>query len=328
MAPPFDLSWTPALENKLSTQIDGQLPDFIAEDHPQFSIFLKHYYQFLESAELQLTVNIDNILLEVESDTNLLNEDGTLIVTEVGSGSTGKFVAGETITGGTSYATATVLVEDLGDETPRLFISSQQLFETRETVTGGTSGASGVVTQYRANPVQNIQQLLAYADIDNTIFDFIEEFRKSFMAGIPSNLANGINKRNLEKHIRELYRRKGTKEAAKLFMKILLDENAEVFYPNQYMLKSSAADWDKPTVIRCSASGNVVADDLIGQSITGGTTLATALVESSTTFAVAGGISYIEFQISSVIGTFTDGETIYGTSSTDDVRYNFVIQQF
>ena len=327
MAPPFDLSWTPALENKLSTQIDGQLPDFIAEDHPQFSIFLKHYYQFLESAELQLTVNIDNILLEVETDTNLLNEDGTLIVTEVGSGSTGKFVAGETITGGTSYATATVLVEDLGDETPRLFISSQQLFETGETVTGGTSGASGVVTQYRANPVQNIQQLLAYADIDNTIYDFIEEFRKSFMAGIPSNLANGINKRNLEKHIRELYRRKGTKEAAKLFMKILLDENAEVFYPNQYMLKSSAADWDKPTVIRCSASGNVVADELIGQSITGGTTLATALVESSTTFAVAGGISYIEFQISSVIGTFKDGETIYGTSSTDDVRYNFVIQQ-
>ena len=89
MAPPFDLSWTPELENKLSTQIDGQLPDFIAEDHPQFSIFLKHYYQFLESAELQLTVNIDNILLEVESATNLLNEDGTLVVTEAGSGSTG-----------------------------------------------------------------------------------------------------------------------------------------------------------------------------------------------------------------------------------------------
>ena len=40
MAPPFDLNWTPALENKISTQIDGQLPDFIAEDHPKFSQFL------------------------------------------------------------------------------------------------------------------------------------------------------------------------------------------------------------------------------------------------------------------------------------------------
>ena len=113
MAPPFDLNWTPALENKLSTQIDGQLPDFIAEDHPQFSNFLKSYYQFLEAGELRLTVNIDNILLEVETASNLLNEDGTLIVAEVGSGSTGKFIESETITGGTSKATATVLVEDL-----------------------------------------------------------------------------------------------------------------------------------------------------------------------------------------------------------------------
>ena len=238
-----------------------------------------------------------------------------MIVTEAGSGSTGKFIEGEIITGGTSYATATVLVEDLGDATPRLFISSQQLFETGETVTGGTSGASGVVTRYRANPVQNIQQLLAYADIDNTIYDFIEEFRKSFMNGIPTDIANGVNKRNLEKHIGELYRRKGTKEGAKLFMKILLDEEAEVFYPNQYMLKLSAADWDKPIIIRCSTTGNVVADELIGQSITGASSLATALVESSTTFSVAGGVSYIEFQISSVVGTFVDGETIYGISS-------------
>ena len=67
MAPPFDMSWTPELENKLSTQIDGQLPDFIAEDHPQFSKFLKSYYQFLESGELQLTVDITNILLEIET---------------------------------------------------------------------------------------------------------------------------------------------------------------------------------------------------------------------------------------------------------------------
>ena len=327
MAPPFDLNWTPALENKISTQIDGQLPDFIAEDHPKFSQFLKSYYQFLEAGELQLTVNIDNILMEVDTATNILNEDGTLIVTEVGTGSTGKFVDGETITGGTSYSTATVLVEDLGHTTPRMFISSQQLFQTGETVTGGTSGASGTVTRYRANPVQNIQQLLAYADIDNTIYDFIEEFRKSFMEGIPSNLANGINKRNLEKHIRELYRRKGTKEGAKLFMKILLDETSDIFYPNQYMMKASDADWDKPTIIRCASSGAAVARELIGQSVTGRTSAATALVENSTTFAAAGGISYVEFELSSIVGTFEVGETLYGLSSVEDVQYDFIVKQ-
>jgi len=323
----FDMSWTPELKNKLSTQIDGQLPDFIAEDHPKFSQFLKSYYQFLEAGELRLTVNIDNILLEVSTATNLLNEDDSLIVTESGSGSTGKFIEGEIITGGTSYATATVLVEDLGYTTPRMFISSQQLFETGETVTGATSGASGVVTRYRANPVQNIQQLLAYADIDNTIYDFIEEFRKSFMEGIPSNLATGINKRNLEKHIRELYRRKGTKEAAKLFMRILLDETAEVFYPNQYMMRASDADWDKPTIIRCSSVGSAIGDELVGQSITGQNSSATALVENSTTLIAAAGVSYVEFELSNITGTFQAGETLYGVSSVEDVQYDFVIRE-
>ena len=324
---PFDLSWTPTLENKLSSQIDGQLPDFIAEDHPKFSRFLKHYYQFLESGELRVDVNIDNILLEVETSTNLLGEDGTLVVTEVGSGSTGKFIAGETITGGTSKATATVLVEDLGNKNPRLFISSQQLFETGETVTGATSGASGTVTQYRANPVQNIQQMLAYADIDNTIYDFIEQFRKSFMEGIPSNLATGIDKRNLEKHIRELYRRKGTKEGAKLFMKILLDENAEVFYPNQYMLRTSDADWDKPTILRCSIVGASTPSEIIGQSITGEISDATALVEDAAVFTAAGGISYAEIQISNLVGSFQVDETIFATSSVQDIRFNFIVRQ-
>ena len=321
------MSWTPELENKLSTQIDGQLPDFIAEDHPQFSKFLKSYYQFLESGELQLTVDIDNILLEVQTPTNLLLEDGTLIVTESGVGSTGKFEVGETITGGTSYATAKVLVEDLGNATPKIFISAQQLFETGETVTGGTSGAIGVITKYRANPVQNIQQLLANTNIDNTIYDFIEEFRKSFMAGIPTNIANGINRRDLEKHIGDLYRRKGTSEGFKLFIKILLNESAEIFYPNQYMMKSSSGDWDKPTVIRVSSPDEIDADELVGQSITGESSLATALVESSTTFSVSGGTSYIEFEISSVVGTFENGETAYGISGKGDIRFNFIINK-
>ena len=168
---------------------------------------------------------------------------------------------------------------------------------------------------------------MAYADIDNTIYDFLEEFRKSFMEGIPSNLATGIDKRNLEKHIRELYRRKGTKEGAKLFMKILLDENAEVFYPNQYMLRTSDADWDKPTVLRCSTVGSSVPSEIIGQSITGQDSNATALVEDITVFTAAGGISYIEVQISNVVGSFQVDETIYATSSVQDVRFNFIVRQ-
>ena len=49
------------------------------------------------------------------------------------------------------------------------------------------------------------------------------------MNAIPENLATGVNKRNLIKNIRELYRAKGTKEGHKIFIRMLLDENAEIF---------------------------------------------------------------------------------------------------
>ena len=89
-------------------------------------------------------------------------------------------------------------------------------------ITGATSGSTATVSEYRANPVQNIQQLLEYANVDNTIFDFLEQFRKSFMNAIPNTLASGVSKRNLIKNIKDLYASKGTSEATKLFMKIIL----------------------------------------------------------------------------------------------------------
>ena len=73
---PFDNGYSSNLINKLSPLIEGQVPDFIQADHAVFVRFLKHYYQYLESGELRLTVSIDNMLLEVETKTFLLLEDG------------------------------------------------------------------------------------------------------------------------------------------------------------------------------------------------------------------------------------------------------------
>ena len=75
-----------------------------------------------------------------------------------------------------------------------MFISSQQKFQTGETITGATSGATATITKYRANPVQNIQQLLEYANTDNTIYDFLDQLRNSFMNSIPNTLATGVSK--------------------------------------------------------------------------------------------------------------------------------------
>ena len=102
---PFDGRYSPDLINKVSTQIDGQFPDFVADDHPIFSTFLQSYYKYLESGELVVSATIDNVLLELETTTRLLDEEDNRIVLETGTGTTGKFIVGETITGATSGAT-------------------------------------------------------------------------------------------------------------------------------------------------------------------------------------------------------------------------------
>ena len=331
---PFDIGYSSDLTTKISPLIEGQVPDFVQADHALFVKFLKSYYQFLEAGELRVTVNIDNLLLELETPSKVLDVDGEQIVLENGTlatgetvGTDGKFVVGETITGSTSKATATILVDDLGNSTPRMFISSQQQFQTGETITGGTSGATGTVDRYRGNPVQTIQQLVEYANVDNTIFDFLNQMRESFMNAIPNDLAAGIDRRNIIKNIRELYRAKGTSEGHKTFLRMILGEDSEIVYPNKFMMRSSDGNWVSAIILRCSPGVNAISTEIIGTTITGASSGATAVVSGALSTA-EGGVAIVEFELNpdSIVGTFTDGETITGTSTVQDVSMTFTVR--
>ena len=319
---PFDAS----LITKISPLIDGQVPDFIQSDHSKFVQFLKQYYQFLEAAELIVDSVINNIILENTDTQYLLNEDGNKLVTESGDGTTGKFVVGETITGGTSNATAEVLVDDL--ENTRLFISSQQKFEIGETITGGTSAATASIISYRANPVATIQKLLDYTNPDNTVSVMLDEMFNHFMQSIPNSLASGLSKRNLIKNIKDLYAAKGTSEGHRLFLRMLFGEEADIFYPTKRMLRLSDGNWNKKTVIRCENQPGSDGSEVIGQILTGQTSGTTCFVIDASVFT-QGSDSITEFQIlqSSIKGTFTEGEILKADSVTSKVEMKFTIQK-
>ena len=68
------------------------------------------------------------------------------------------------------------------------------------------------------NPVQNIQDLLNFRDPDKVIQHFLNQFRNEFMKTIPEDLHEDINKRNLIKNIKSLYRTKGTAKGTKYFL--------------------------------------------------------------------------------------------------------------
>ena len=326
---PFDS----ALPTKISPLIDGQVPDHIQADHPIFVEFLKQYYKFLESAQITIDGNIDQVLLEtltpsfvVLDATDISGSNGAdKIIFESGSGTTGKFVVGETITGTTSKATAKILVDD----NEQLFITANQRFIEGETITGGTSSATSTLKKYRANPVQNIQQLLEYASPDNTVDHFLSAFRNSFMESIPTSLASGVSKRNLIKQIRDMYAAKGTSEGHKLFFRVFLGQEAIITYPAKYMMRLSDGNWSNPLAIRCTSdSGGAIPNEMTGQIVTGASSGTSAQIISVSQFN-QGTDSVVEFTLreDSITGSgFTASEVISGVSTSKDTTMQFTIQ--
>ena len=317
--------------DKISTLINSQLPDFVVDDHPQFVQFLKTYYQFMESAMLQVTSieNTDGITLENETGLkdNLLL-DGSKITSEKTQSDAGdkiiyedtifgKFTIGETITGLVSKATATVLAEDLTNG--KLYISAQDKFAKNETIIGNTSNAQAVINDYRPNPVNTVQDLTNFRDPDKVISNFLTKFRDEFLKTIPENLAIGLDKRNLIKNIKSMYQLKGTQAGHELFFRILFNQVSETFYPRTQMLRVSDGQWDTQKVLRAIIT---VGDstNLVGRTITGSTTGATAIIESIKKFIIGNKeVSEFVLNINSMNGTFIIGEVITGTASdTDD----------
>jgi len=336
-------------KRKISTLVKQQVPEFVLSEHPKFTEFLSSYFLFMESAELNLEsiTDVDNILLETQTDLNnfvLLDrtdsfglDAGDKVVAEENTFA-GSFAKNETITGATSGATATVLAEDQR-ENSRLFISANNAFITGETVTGGTSGATAKVKKYRANPVENLQQLLNYSDPDHTISDFLTQMKEEFLNAIPEKTDSALDRRKLIKNIQSLYRAKGTDKAHKIFFRMLFNEPTEIYKPTVDMLRVSDGKFSTDTFIRCTQTAAQSVNSpifLTGQQITQSNNPAdadineaTAIVENVTIFQ-EGSVVVTEIAVNNetVTGTFVNGETLTGISNADpNVQIEVTVSQ-
>ena len=314
---------------KITNLINQQVPEFVLSDHPKFLEFVKSYYKFMESAEITLA-NIeltDGIQLETEtaqtnslvlnatkidSDRTSLDEGDKILLEDTGFG---KFERGEIVTGQTSNATATVLSEDLVNN--RLFISAQDKFIQDEVIIGATSTARATISNYRPNPVNNIQDLLNFRDPDKAISNFLTKFRNEFLNTLPEILDGSVDKRKLIKNIKSVYRAKGTARGHEVFFRFLFNLDAEIFYPREQMLRASDGQFDTKKVLRAIATVGDTSD-LIGRTITGQTSGATAIIENLFKFQIgANTVSEFILNEESITGTFVTSEEIRGTETDE-----------
>lgn len=204
-----------AIENKLSTLVQGQFPSFYAEEGENFILFMKAYYEFLEQ-------------------------------------------------------------------------SGKQSHELRK--------------------------LEEYKDIDDTLDEYIEYFRRTVMAEIPENVI--ANKRLLAKNIKDFYQTKGTLSSYKLLFRMLYNEDVEINYPADQILKVSDGDWRIDRYLVTNHDINNLR--FIGKTVRGNDSAAEALVENVIKRTVRGR-SIDQIYLSNIKGRFNHLEPIKlinGTSGT------------
>ena len=270
----------PIFYDRIADQVEELLPELYQKDGPRLVSFLKSYFEFLEKGQLvyKEAADIDYIGLEDGTTAgeafnsagergNLLQDPGTYapssipsakinyeIDIDTGGAQKTSFEVGEYIVGSSTGAVGRI---DVIGSSSNLYIEqfSETQFDIDETIVGKSSGMQAKVDSFKASPLQAANNLLSYADVDKTSGDFLEFFRRDFMPFIDRDVL--VNKRLLQKHVKDLYLSKGTKESYEFLFRILYGEEAEVTFPGDNVIKPSEAEFSEPTVMRLFSTSNL-----------------------------------------------------------------------
>jgi len=149
------------------------------------------------------------------------------------------------------------------------------------------------------------RQIFDIGDIDSSLNDFIKHFKSTYLADFPFNTVT--DKRFAIKHINDYYSTKGTEQSLELLMKLLFNEEVDVYYPGQDILRASDSDWYKPYYLEVTVSSRN--SSFLNKQITGVKSGAKAFVESIVRKRVKGKVFDVLY-LSDLRGSFKTNERI------------------
>ena len=272
---------------KAVSQVQNQLPAFIGDEFPLYQKFMENYYEFLES----ICVYFDTVV-------------------DYGS----SFTVGETVTGLTSGATATVKGTAAFTADNKLFVEPTNNINLLpgEVIEGSTSYARVTIDYLNRHPLNATKTFQDLMNTDETSEGLLDAFKKELYPNIRNSASGDLRK--FIKHLKTFYRSKGSEKSFKTLFRLLYgQENLDFYYPKTDLLKVSAGNWQQDTVLQLTYDANYL--NFNGLTITGITSDATAFVSSITTRKL-GTIPIIELVLTNRSTTsFTIGETITATTA-------------
>ena len=259
----------PILNDRITDQLHELLPEYMNEEGQGFKQFITAYFDFLEKGILifEQGTDLETVGLE-DGEGSVLQETATFSPSPlekakllfeqnaVGITQTGSWEIGEYVVGSTSGATARIDVLATVDNKLYVETFTEAQFLPEETIIGQNSGYTAKVNSFEGGALFAANNLLDYADVDKTTGDFLEYFRRDFMPTIDSKII--ADKRLLAKHINNIYLSKGSMASYDFLFRVLYNEDIEVSYPRDNMIKPSDSKWTESTVLNLHSEKNLL----------------------------------------------------------------------
>ena len=161
------------------------------------------------------------------------------------------------------------------------------------------------------NVISATDEFSSGLDIDTASDYYINRIQTEFLSFFPKDIQ--LDKRKFAKIINQFYSAKGTPNSVKFLFRAMFNEEIDIYYPKEDILKVSDGKWLLPLALRVDTD-----DDRIFNIekclLTGQTSKATALVEKVVrSIDRQLGIIYTELYISNIERLFTTGEKVYAT---------------
>lgn len=252
---------------KIQQIINSQLPEFILDESPKTSEFLKQYYisQEYQGGSIDIVENLDQYL-------KLDNLTPEVIV--------GSTTLSENIS-----STSTTIVVSSTKGFPQKYgllkINNEIITYTgltTNTFTGCIRGFSGITTYHKdldsEELVFSTSEASAHnrtANVQNLSALFLQEFYKKIKYNLTPGLENltfdpDLNVGNFIKEAKTLYKSKGTEESFRILFNVLFGETPKIIDLEKYLIKPSSATYlRRQIVVAESISGDLA--NLEGQTI-------------------------------------------------------------
>lgn len=173
------------------------------------------------------------------------------------------------------------------------------------------------------------RSLLSYADVDKTTDEFIKQFVYKFLPYFPEDLVN--DRAKLIKTINDFYAKKGSLESLKFLFRVVYNEDIDVFFPKENILKASDGKWRIPKTLRLTVGNTATNFDLstIKKRLAiGRDSRATCVIESAYRTIDAGtGAEIFEVYVSNVKKTFNNGEFLDVQYIDDDGNQGILLSE-